>query len=135
MLDVANLTMEDVAALAARLQPHLGQAPAAALTVRVAKCKKMGNTGGSVLAWADLTFVGGGTELMTVTGFKLLQRTDGNRWLAVPQRKHEKLAQDGTVEKVEWIDTFKFVSKDLADAARHAVKAAYDALPADEIPM
>jgi hypothetical protein len=140
LAEISDADESVMMALAGRLRPHLAAQPAPApakapsplgLSVAVARMNK-NQTGGSTLAYCDLTFFAAGVELMTVHGFKWMTKADGSRWLSVPREKRVKNVAGEVVE--EWQDSFKWAPKGiLADIARQAVSEHYGA-PA-EIPL
>lgn len=105
-----NLTDEEVKALAERLKPALAQG----FGVTIKRLHRI--VLGKAVAFADLNFTAGTTEICTVHGFKLLRNPeDDSFWLGVPQRKAE---QDG---QTKWLDTFSFGNNELEKTARRVV--------------
>lgn len=125
------MTEEEIEALATALAPHLN-----GVTVTVARIKK--NTlGGKVLAYVDLTFASGGAELFTVDGFKLMERGDGQRWLATPQTSRSRTNPETSEVTTEYRESFHWAGKNLQERARSAASEAYKAesdIPFDGAP-
>lgn len=66
----------------------------------------------------DLAFRdGNGDFICTVKGFKLMARTNGGWWLAIPQRQHK----DGN-----WTDVFAWGTVAQAEEARQMVHRFYE---------